>query len=147
VFEYARAEATALGDSVLASIHILLGIMRNGDPRAAAALTAAGLTIDDVRREARALAGGRAGAAAPDPHDLANASDVDVRAVLAEAVRCARRDGAAQVEVEHLLRSALSNGDGPAVRALQRLEVDAERVLAALDADRPSPPVAARATP
>jgi ATP-dependent Clp protease ATP-binding subunit ClpA len=147
VFEYARAEATVLGDSVLASIHILLGIMRNGDPRAASALTATGITIDDVRREARALAGGRAGAAAPDPHDPANASGVDVRAVLAEAVRCARRDGAAQVEVEHLLRSALSNGDGSAARVLGRLDVLTERVLAALDADRPAPPVAARATP
>jgi hypothetical protein len=151
VFEYARAEATALGDSVLGSVHILLGIMRNGDPRAAAALTASGITVDDVRRQARALAGRPPVAMTPDPHEPRQADEVDVRAVLAEAVRCARRDGAAHVEVEHLLRSALSNVDTLAMRVLGRLDVAPRRVLAALDADRAArtaaTPMIAGATP
>jgi ATP-dependent Clp protease ATP-binding subunit ClpA len=143
VFEYARAEATALGDSVLTPTHVLLGIMRNGDPRAASALTANGISIEDVRHQARALGGRQPGR----PHDPRSPGDVDVRAVLAEAVRCARRDGSEHVEVEHLLRSALSNGDTPAVRVLRRLDVPTERVLARLDAELAAPPVIAGATP
>lgn len=145
VFEYARAEATALGDSDLASVHILLGILRGGDRRAAAALISTGITIDAVRREARTLAGARRGVS-PRPREPLRASEVDVRAVLAEAVRCARRDGAARVEVEHLLRSALSNGDTPALRVLRRLGVAAERVLAELDAELEARPAAAPMT-
>ena len=134
-FEYARAEAKALGASVLSSAHILLGIVRNGDRRAAAALTATGITLDDLRSEARALDGGRSAARA-DPHAPPLPGEIDVRAVLGEAIRCARREDAECVEVEHLLRSALSSGDAPATRVLWRLGVRPERVLAALDGDR-----------
>src|SRR5688500_17729801 len=102
VFEYARAEARALGASVLAPVHVLLGILRNGDRRAAAALTASGLSLEDARRVARAdlAASGNAGAA-----------KVDIREMLAETAQCARRRGADTVDVEHLLRSALTSDD------------------------------------
>ena len=131
-FEYARAEAKALGASVLTSVHILLGIMRNGDRRAAGALAASGITLDDLRREARAVDGGRSPASA-DPHAPPLPGEIDVRAVLGEAIRCARRDDADCVEAEHLLRSALTSGDAPAVLVISRLGVRPQRVLAALD--------------
>jgi ATP-dependent Clp protease ATP-binding subunit ClpA len=130
-FEYAVAEAKALGASVLSSAHILLGILRNGDRRAAAALAASGATLDGLRREALTLEGGRPPATA-DPHAPPHPDEIDVRAVLGQASRCARRDGAECVEVEHLLRSALSSGDAPAARVLARLGVNRARVLAAL---------------
>jgi hypothetical protein len=132
VFDYARAEAKAVGASVLASVHILLAILRNGDRRAASALAATGVTLDGLRREARSLCGG-GHATGADPHARPQPGEVDIRAVLAEAVRCARRDDATHVEVEHLLRSALSSGDAPAALALRRLGASRERVLAHLD--------------
>jgi transposase-like protein len=125
VFDYARAEARDLGATVLAPVHVVLGILRNGDPRAAAALAASGLDLERARDAARAE-GARTG------H---NGSDkVDIRAMLAETAQCARRRGAEQVEVEHLLRCAFASADRGADRMLQALGVAPNRVLAELDA-------------
>jgi len=126
VFDYARAEARALGASVLAPVHVVLGILRNGDPRAAAALFASGLDLEQARRAARAdrasADGGR------------HAQRVDIRTMLTETANCARRRGSEEVEVEHLLRSALTSDDRDAGRMLERLGVAPDRVLAELDA-------------
>ena len=124
VFDYARQEAHALGASVLAPVHMVLGILRNGDQRAAAALSAGGVGLEDARRAARAdlSATGNGGA------------KVDIRGILSETAQCARRRGADKVEVEHLLRSALASDDPGAQRLLSRLGVAPERVLAELDA-------------
>ena len=54
--------------------------------------------------------------------------------MLTETAQCARRRGADQVEVEHLLRSALASDDPGAGRLLDRLGVAPDRVLAQLDA-------------
>jgi ATP-dependent Clp protease ATP-binding subunit ClpC len=129
VFEYARDEARALGASVLAPVHVLLGILRNGDQRAAAALDEVGVSLDEARRVAgteRPPEGGH--------------GKVDIRAILGETAQCARQRGAAEVQVEHLLRSALVSEDHGAQRLLEQLGVERERVLATLDAGRPEDP-------
>jgi ATP-dependent Clp protease ATP-binding subunit ClpA len=125
VFDYARAEARALGATVLAPVHVVLGIMRNGDRRAAAALSASGLDLERAREAARAArsSAGRNGG-----------SKVDIRAMLAETAQCARQRGAEQVEVEHLLRSALTSDDHGADDVLEALGIAPDRVLAELDA-------------
>ena len=125
VFEYAREEARELGASELAPVHVVLGILRNGDQRAAAALTASGLVLEDARRAAH----GEEGAVGNGV-----AGKVDIRNMLAETAQCARRRGAEQVEVEHLLRSALANDEHGAGGMLERLGVAPDRVLAELDA-------------
>jgi ATP-dependent Clp protease ATP-binding subunit ClpA len=131
VFEYAREEARALGASVLAPVHVVLGILRNGDRRAAAAL--GDVELDDARRVAR-------GEQAPNGN-----GKVDIRAILGETALCARRLGADEVHVEHLLRSALASDDPGAARLLEQLGVAPERVLARLDAGPPSDPDCAEA--
>jgi ATP-dependent Clp protease ATP-binding subunit ClpA len=125
VFEYAREEARALGASELAPVHVVLGILRNGDQRAAAALTASGLELEDARRAARGEKGAVGNGAA---------GKVDIRNMLADTAQCARRRGAKEVEVEHLLRSALAAGEHAAGGMLERLGVAPDRVLAELDA-------------
>ena len=121
VFEYAREEAKALGASVVEPAHMLLGILRNGDRRAAGALASAGVTLEAARRDAAARSnGGR------------SPREVDVRAVLAQSVQCARRRDADCVEVEHLLRAALADGsEGQPM--LERLGASPAGVLAVLD--------------
>jgi ATP-dependent Clp protease ATP-binding subunit ClpA len=128
VFDYAREEARALGAAVLAPVHVVLAILRNGDRRAAAALTASGLDLEQARRAARDEA---AVARRDDP------GEVDIRAMLAETAQCARRRGAEKVEVEHLLRTVLASEDRAADRMLERLGVAPDRVLAELDAMPP----------
>jgi ATP-dependent Clp protease ATP-binding subunit ClpA len=128
VFEYARDEARSLGASVLAPVHVLLGILRNGDRRAAAALDASGVELDAARR----LAGGESA--------RGGGGKVEMRAILGETALCARRRGSDEVQVEHLLRSALASEDPGAERVLERLGVAPERVLAQLDAGQPDDP-------
>ncbi len=123
LFDYAREEASALGAAVVAQDHVLLGILRNGDGRAASALAAAGLTLEDARREAWAASG---------PARPAG-KRVDLRAVLAETVQCARRRGAERIEAEHVLRAAVADEAGPGAELLRRLGVPPARVLAELD--------------
>jgi Clp amino terminal domain, pathogenicity island component len=124
VFEYAGAEAGALGAAVVNPAHVLLGILRNGDQHAAAALASAGVTVEGARREASALANG-----AP----RSSYRRVDVRAVLAQSVRCAKSQGAERVEAEHVLRAALADDTSEGRRLLERLGVPSAGVLAALD--------------
>ena len=122
VFEYAREEARSLGASVLTPVHVVLGILRNGDRRAAAALGASGIELEAARRVARA-------GSAPG-----GGGKVDIRAILGETALCARRRGASEVQVEHLLRSALASEDPGAEHLLKRLGVVPALVLAQLDA-------------
>lgn len=125
VFEYAGAEAGALGAAVVNPAHLLLGILRNGDRHAAAALAAAGVTLEGARREASALANGASRSA--------RHRRVDVRAVLAQSVQCAKSRGAERVEAEHVLRAALADSSSEGRRLLERLGVPSVRVLVALD--------------
>jgi len=116
--DYAGAEAKAQGAQALVPAHLVLGILRTGDRRGAAALTAAGADLERCRQ---AMPAGR-----DDGHGL--------RAVLAEAVQDARRRGREQIEVEHVLRAALGDGHASVEALLSGLGVAREQVLEALDA-------------
>ncbi len=116
-FEYAQAEARAVDAPMLGPEHVVLGILRAGDRRAARALEAAGVELDHAREATRA-----AGAAGSPPDVL--------RSVLTDAVRYALREGVRNVEVTHVLRAALAAVDDPRAR----LGVTPERVIAGLDA-------------
>jgi ATP-dependent Clp protease ATP-binding subunit ClpA len=130
VVGHASAEARALGATAVEPEHLLLGILRSGEPRAAAALAAAGVTLENARRE---VAIGHW--APPQPAGTAT------RNVLARSVRFARRDRAEHVEVEHILRGVLEAMDGSPGNPLARLKVPVRGILDALEADTAEPPV------
>src|SRR5215212_10122392 len=92
--EYARAEAEALGAEGLLPAHVLLGILRTGDRRGAAALTSAGVDLDACRKAAPARGG----------------DDLGLRALLADAVQTAKLGAQEQIQIEHVLRAALGGG-------------------------------------
>src|SRR4051812_4766726 len=87
VVEYAGAEGEALDARALAPAHLLLGILRNGDRHAAAALTAVGVSLDGAREAVR------------EAGDGPGAGDESLRAVLGAAVQVARRAGKERIEV------------------------------------------------
>jgi ATP-dependent Clp protease ATP-binding subunit ClpA len=114
--EYAGEEAKRLGATGLAPAHVVLGILRTGDRRAAAALTAAGVELEACRRAASSAgAGGEA-----------------LRALLAESVQWAKRAGRDRIEIEHVLRSALR--EQAVADLLGALGITPERVRRELDA-------------
>ena len=96
--EYANREAKALGARRLVPAHVLLGILRGGDRCGAAALAATGIELEDCREAVPPTDGG----------------DLDLRELLAESVQTARREGRDRIEIEHVLRAAVS-GDHPTV--------------------------------
>jgi ATP-dependent Clp protease ATP-binding subunit ClpA len=119
--EYAGAEAKALGARTLAPAHVVLGILRTGDRRAAASLTAAGVTLEECRK-------------ALGPASPGDRQDGGLRALLGDAVQAAKGRGHERIEAEHLLRAALAGRHAPVGGMLQQIGVAAERVLDALDA-------------
>jgi hypothetical protein len=124
VLGYARAEALALRAATLQPEHLLIGILRNGDRRAAAALAAAGITLEDARLEARRAA------SRPDRE-----GPRAVDAVLGRAARRASEERATQLGLDHLLR-------GLVAEMSRAPHVPAARVIAALDgraAEAPTP--------
>ena len=114
--EYAGEEARHIRARAIGPPHLLIGILRTGDRRGAAALSAAGAELDACRRAATTW----------------NAGGDALRALLAESVQAAKRDGRERIEIEHVLRAALRV---PAVVDLLRaLEIAPERVRRELDA-------------
>jgi transposase-like protein len=122
--QLAGEEASSLGAMRMGSEHLLLGILRAGDPIAAAALRAAGVTIENARL---AAAPTLAGEDAPDEKLTAYA-----RRVFSEALRTAAADPSHMIGVADLLRSALSDETGGACRTLEALSVDVAGLRASL---------------
>jgi transposase-like protein len=122
--QLAGEEAAALGATRMGSEHLLLGILRAGDPFAAGALRAAGVTIENARL---AAAPTLAGEDAPDEKLTGYA-----RRVFTEALRSAAADPSHMIGVADLLRSALSDESGGACRTLEALSVDVAALRASL---------------
>ena len=137
VIQYARAEALAVLAPAVHPDHVLLGILRNGDRRAAPALHAAGVTLQNARVCARSRG----------PEGMAL-----TRAALARGVQRARQERAPQLGVDHLLRGALAELDGDSGSLLRSLDVSPADVIVALDratvaAEAPAAPGSSAAEP
>lgn len=116
--EYAGEEAARLSDGRLGPAHLLLGVLRTGDRRGAAALTAAGMELDTCREAAPSASG----------------DDVGLRALLANAVQNAKQENRRCVEIEDVVRAALDSRHHSVTTMLAGAGVSATRVLHQLDA-------------
>jgi hypothetical protein len=122
-----RQEARAMGSEVVGSEHLLLGILRSRDQRAARILTDMGVSIDDARVAAQpTLVDGR-GHGEPAGKDGISGY---ARSVLEQSLREALSRGEAHIGVEHLLLALLREDVGGAARTLAELGVDADEVRA-----------------
>ena len=124
--QLASEEAAALGATRIGSEHLLLGILRAGDPIAAAALRAGGITLENARMAAQpTLDDGAA-------DDHTSQVTAYARKVFTDALRTAAADPSHVIEVTDLLKSALSDPQGGACRTLQALSVDVDALRASL---------------
>ncbi len=124
--QLAGEEAKALGAARIGSEHLLLGILRAGDPRAAGALRANGVKLEAARLAAQpTLAGDGEGEGTAAITGYA-------RRVFGEAMRHAAAEGGHAIEVCDLLAAALRDEGGGARRTLDALGVDAAAVQAQL---------------
>jgi hypothetical protein len=118
--QLAGEEAKTLGAVRMGSEHLLLGILRAGDSRAAGALRACGVKLESARLAAQpTLTGNGEGTPAITAY---------AREVFGEAMRHAAADGGHAIDVADLLAAALRDEGGGARRTLDALGVDAGAV-------------------
>jgi hypothetical protein len=123
---YAREEAAEFRETALQPEHLLLGLLRDPDGKAAAVLTRARVTLEDARQLATELreAAGRPERAA----DVSGRERLPVapetRTLLEESLREAVRNGDAHLGEEHLLLAILHDQGGAVARLLDALGVE-----------------------
>jgi hypothetical protein len=120
-----RQEARAMGSDVVGSEHLLLGILRSGDQRAAKVLAGMGVTIEHARIAAQPTLIDGQGHAEPVGKDGISAY---ARSVLEQSLREAIARGESHIGVEHLLLALLREEVGGAARTLSELGVDPDVV-------------------
>jgi transposase-like protein len=123
--QLAGEEAKALGATRIGSEHLLLGILRAGDARAAPALRAHGVTLEAARLAALPTLGGQDGAGE-------SALTAYARRVFGQAMRHAQATPGHPIDTTDLLTAALREDGGGACRTLAALGVDATAVRARL---------------
>jgi hypothetical protein len=120
-----RQEARAMGSDVVGSEHLLLGILRCGEQRAAKVLAEMGVAIEDARIAAQPTLIDGQGHSEPAGKDGISAY---ARSVLEQSLREAIARGEGHIGVEHLLLALLREEVGGAARTLAELGVDPDVV-------------------
>jgi hypothetical protein len=129
ILQYAREEAAAVGAGVVGGEHVVIAVLRADDLPAAAVLQAAGATLERARTQVEG--------AAPSAKLFRREPETgDLLTLLEAPVREARARGGGALEVEDVLRGALEDPSGGAVRALRALGVDPEQVRRGLGGTR-----------
>lgn len=138
--QFARQEAERLGQPAIGTEHVLLGILRCEQSRAATALNALGVTLDAARLSLQTTLPGL-------PPGSSEGKTVTVQAgrLIDRAVREAAKRGEPEVGAEHLLLALLSDSRNGAVQTLEALRTTAARVRRRLDLEATAAPVAAAA--
>jgi transposase-like protein len=125
--QLAAEEASALGAARMGSEHLLLGILRAGDPIASAALRAGGITLESARMAAQPTLAGE-----EPPDDRTSQVTAYARKVFTDALQAAAAEPGHVIAVTDLLKSALSDPNGGACRTLEALSVDVDALRASL---------------
>jgi ATP-dependent Clp protease ATP-binding subunit ClpA len=126
--QLAGEEAKSMGASRIGSEHLLLGILRAGDERAAPVLRAHGVTLEAARMAALPTLGGDDGGGGGGGSALTEYA----RRVFSEAMRNAQATPGHSIDAADLLAAALHDDGGGACRTLDALAVDAAVVRASL---------------
>jgi hypothetical protein len=120
----ARHEAERMRSDVVGTEHLLLGILRSGENRAAEVLGELGLSLAAARTAAQpTLVDGRP----PQPRGREGLSTY-ARSVLEQSLREAMARGEGFIGVEHLLLALLREDSGGAARTLTELGVSPAEV-------------------
>jgi ATP-dependent Clp protease ATP-binding subunit ClpC len=123
----AEEEARSLHHSYVGTEHLLLGLLRDTDGRAAGALAAAGVTHAPVRSAVIGMMG--VGIEVPE-------GDLPMTGAAQNAVERAGREasvlGAERVGSEHILLALLRDADGAATRIIRQLDADPTAIRSAL---------------
>ncbi len=125
--QFAREEAKRLGQPAVGTEHILLGILRCQDSRAAKALGAEGVTLEAARSCLQTTMPGIPLSQLEPPAEE-YAVSAHARRIIEGARREATRRGGSRIGAEHLLLALLSDSRTGAVQTLEQLRASPARV-------------------
>ncbi|GAB3987798.1 hypothetical protein GCM10029978_108000 [Actinoallomurus acanthiterrae] len=130
VVVHAQEEARSLEHGHIGTEHLLLGLLRGDTDGAVRALAAAGVDLDDARRDVEAIVG--RGSREPE-------SDIPftrrAKKVLELSLREALQLGDDYIGSEHILLGLMRESDGVGARVLQRRGVDVAELRSAVILD------------
>jgi Clp amino terminal domain, pathogenicity island component len=132
----ARKEAAGRHDTIVGTDHLLLGLLQQGEGRAADALAALGVTLQAARMQADQFAT-TTGATSADPEQLPMSRGAREALEQASAEMVRRCD--TELDTEHLLLALVRDPDSGAVRLLASLGVspgDVERAIGEPEGER-----------
>ena len=120
----ASQESRSLDCEHVGSEHLLLGVLAYGNGVGFAILSAAGLTLEELR--------GYIASVGSTPEEASAGYGPSMRSVLRAACRHADSLGHAEVEPEHLVLGLLEEVDGGAKRSFAHFGIDTEQTKRAL---------------
>jgi ATP-dependent Clp protease ATP-binding subunit ClpC len=123
VLVHAQEEAALLAHPFIGTEHILLGLIREEDGVAAAALRRCGITLDAVRNQVEEIVGASVNAPGGAPPFTPRA-----KKVLELALREALERGHSFIGTEHILLGLIREGRGVGATVIERLGVDLGRL-------------------
>ncbi|MGH7619440.1 MAG: Clp protease N-terminal domain-containing protein [Gemmatimonadaceae bacterium] len=142
--ELAMTEARTFNHSYVGTEHLLLGLLREEKGVAAQVLNEAGVTLAPAREETLRVLAGAGSNRGPvrASRETFVAYPQRLREVMADAYDLAAERGALEVTPAHAMIALFEHGEGMANTALDRLRLDREAALFALDDLAPKgPPV------
>ncbi len=124
VLHYAHLEAANMGQSVINTEHLLLGIIKEGKGIGAKALVSMGVNLENARNETINFAG------KGEPITPGNNIHIGPRAkrVIELAAEEARNLGVKYIGTEHILLGLIREGEGVASKVLGKLNVNVDRL-------------------
>jgi hypothetical protein len=135
---FAREEARMAGSEIVATEHLLLGLMRASTPPVSTVLEAAGVTLAAARISLQPTLVEEDSNVASGARDTATAAARTgvsplARACLEESLREAVRRGDRHLGVEHLLLSLLDRPEGGATRTREQRDASPARLRRELE--------------
>lgn len=124
---YAKEESLRLGHKYVGSEQLLIGILRQDKAVAAMVLNSLGVSTDKARREMKNIIGYGTAMGEVAEEDLH--STLLFRRIVETAFEISRRFRSDEVRTEHLLLAIIANERGVALRILEILNVDLNRLL------------------
>jgi ATP-dependent Clp protease ATP-binding subunit ClpA len=123
---FAKEESLRLGHKFVGSEQLLIGVLRQDKRVAAMVLHSLGVSTDKARREVKNIIGYGAGIGEITEDHLH--STHLFRKIIETSFEIAHRFKADEVKTEHLLLALISNEKGVALRVLETLNVDLNRL-------------------
>jgi ATP-dependent Clp protease ATP-binding subunit ClpC len=126
VMHLANQEAASMGQKVVNTEHLLLGLIKEGKGIGAKALIAMGVSLENAKKETITLSG-QANPINPSPEIHIGARTKKVIELAAEE---ARNLGVSYIGTEHILLGLIREGEGIASKVLAKLNVSDDKLRA-----------------